>query len=483
MKNAPESKNTTDDLPTFLHAGGATDANAEGGSPNDTESLDGEGDSTEPGATTAPDPTDAGESSGHGTPTTDIGRPPRNRKERTANAGSGSIGGLLFGAALVAAAVVLGVAPIAPAALESLSRLGVSSATLLVAGVVFLAAGSNRRHIAALQGRVDDLGGNTEDVTSLREGMQFLVESQHASNERPPAAGEELQHVLIALQRQDEKINNLTKAIKMYGKPLMEISGQGTELSGAITHIRTAVEAGNEAAKQTFGRMEKQLEAQLEAQTAPSKDAAAIQASLQKLHATMEAVQKKTGTMPTLEPLQQQVGRLEVAVAAIAQRVEDNELRKSLLRLEDATQKSREDVQQLLRGDGLQKATSQLQERLDKATGRLSDGLTQMRDGHLGGLESSLREIQREVSGVATSVAQIQAAVKAGGGRAAAAPTAAATPIAAPTPAPAPAAPTTPAVPAAASDAAGNTAYQTGTRSSAGKNVLGAIAKLKQMKT
>ncbi len=481
MKNPPESKNTTDDLPTFLHADGTADANAEAGNPSDTETLDAAVDTSESGAAAAPDAADPEEPSGRGATTAELGRPRKVRSERTTNSGSGGMGGLLFGAALLAGAVVVGVAPIAPAALESLSRYGLTSTSLLLAGAVFIAAGSNRRHLAALQSRVDDLGGSTDDVTSLREGMQFLVESQHASNERPPAAGEELQHVLIALQRQDEKINNLTKAIKMYGKPLMEISGQGTELTGAMTHIRAAVEAGNDAAKQTLGRMEKQLEAQLEAQTAPSKDAAAIQASLQKLHAALETIQKKAGATPSLEPLQQQVGRLEVAVAAIGQRVEDNELRKSLLRLEDATQKSREDVQLLLRGENLQKATTQLQERLDKATGRLSDGLTQMRDGHLGGLESSLREIQREVSGVATTVAQIQAAVKSGGVRAPA-PVTATAPAAAAAPAPAPSAPPQ-AAPAATGDAAGNAAYQTGTRSSTGKNVLGAIAKLKQMKT
>jgi BioD-like phosphotransacetylase family protein len=93
----------------------------------------------------------------------------------------------------------------------------------------------------------------------LQESLQFLVAAQQATAAKAPAAGEELQHVLITLQRQDEKINNLTKAIKMYGKPLMEISGQGTELAGSLAQIKTAVEAAAEVGRQANHRLESQL--------------------------------------------------------------------------------------------------------------------------------------------------------------------------------------------------------------------------------
>ena len=477
MKNPSDSRTRTDDLPSFLHS--TEDADTR------TETVDGTStdDATDPAAPNAlateqegaadeavPDAAVATEVD----PAPVTGRRSRTVVRTTPRGGTGS---MLLGGGMLVTAVVLALLPNREATLAGLGRFGVEPASLLVAGLVLVLAGVNRRRLGTLQEQIDQTRNHDADTTtSLRESLQFLVDAQHASNERPPAAGEELQHVLIALQRQDEKINNLTKAIKMYGKPLMEISGQGTELAGSLNQAKTSIEAGNDAASKAFAR----IETQLKSQAAPGKEFAELAAAVQKVGAAVDALQKKGNAGPSLEPLQQQVGRLEVSVAAIGQRLEDSELRKSLLRLEDTTQKARDDMQQLLRGENLQKATTQLQDRLDKATGRLTEGLTQMRDGHLGGLETSIREIQREVSGVATTVAQIQASVKAGARAAAApAPAAAAAPAPAPTPERTPAA-TTPATPAA--DSAG-TGYQTGTRSSGGKNVLGAIAKLKQMKT
>jgi nucleoid-associated protein YgaU len=252
----------------------------------------------------------------------------------------------------------------------------------------------------------------------------------------------------------------------------MEISGQTTDLAGAIAQAKTAIEAGAEAARQAFSRIEAQLKS-----GGSTKELAEVLDGIHVIAADVDKLCKNSGG-PSLEPLQQKVARIEVAVAAVAQRLENSEVQKSLLRLEDATQKTRDEVHQL-RGDGLGKATTQLQDRLDKATKGLADGLQQMRDGNLGGLENGMREIQRELSGVATAVSQIQASVRSGKGSMAAA--------SAPAPAPAapPAAPATPAAAPAANAGKGDDAnanYQTGARSTSGKNVLGAIAKLKQMK-
>lgn len=494
MKNPNESTSTADELPGFLQldevahdsiasesmSGSSTDTTA----PADTPSLD---DSGDPSST---DTVDANLDE-----TTNPATPSRQSRRR-ANVAPASAGTVstYAGFGVIAAAIALAAAPLAPTLRDNLSQFGIHSASLLVVGTVLAASGTNRRRLAALQQRLDENGGsNADGVASLRDSVQFLVEAQHASNERPPAAGEELQHVLVALQRQDDKVNNLTKAIKMYGKPLMEISGQGTEIAGAVAQTKAAVEASNDAAQKAFAHVRQQLQ---EA-AGTHKEIADLTDIVLKVSSMVEVLQKKQTGSVSLEPLQQQVGRLEVAVAAIAQRVEDNELRKSLLRLEDSTQKAREDVQHLLRGEGLQKATTQLQERLDKATSRVTDGITQLRDNNVSGLETSIREMQRELSGVATSLAQIQAVVKSGG-RAA---IVASQPTAAPTPAPAapapaappapsntvegqPAAPTTPAATPAAAPTAdgGSNGYQTGKRTSTGKNVLGAIAKLKQMK-
>jgi len=484
MKNPNDTPSTADELPGFLQldevandaiaSESMNSATTESTTANETRSLDEATDTTADAASeTAPEAENAAAT------TTSRER----HRTNVAPAGAGTMS-VFAGFATIAAGVALAAAPLAPTMRDTVSQFGVNPASLLVVGTVLAAAGAIRRRLASLQQRLDADGGKSADgVESLRESLQFLVESTHASNERPPAAGEELQHVLVALQRQDDKINNLTKAIKMYGKPLMEISSQGTDIAGAVAQTKAAVEAGSDAAQKAFAHVRQQLQ---EA-AGTHKEIADLTDIVLKVSTMVESLQKKQPGSVSLEPLQQQVGRLEVAVAAIAQRVEDNELRKSLLRLEDSTQKAREDVQHLLRGESLQKATTLLQERLDKATSRVTDGITQLRDNNVGGLETSIRELQRELSGVATTVAQIQAAVKSGGARVAmtASPAAAApTPTPAPaTPAPTATADAPTATPAAApAGEAGAGGYQTGKRTSTGKNVLGAIAKLKQMK-
>jgi hypothetical protein len=357
---------------------------------------------------------------------------------------AGTVTGLL----LAAGGAALGW--FAPAELQAtLGRVGLGAGSLVVVGAVVAAASrviGSVRHAAAA--RAEALSA------SLRADVRYLVAAQRSHDEKAPAAGEELQHLLMLLQRQDEKINNLSKAIKMYGKPLMEIAGSSTEVATTLSQVRAAVDAGKQERQQ-------------------------IGATIAKL----------AGSPATVDfaPLQERLGRLEVAVQAIAQRIDDPETRRSLLRLEDAAKATQAELQRIGKGDQVKAVASQLQEALDGTTGKLMTGISQLRDGNLGGLETSVREIQREVAGVATAVAQIQNAVRSGAAPARsatpapganAAPAATAAPAAPATPAPAAAAPTSPAP--AGGEAGG---YQTGARSTSGKNVLGAIQKLKQMKT
>ncbi|MBL8730004.1 MAG: hypothetical protein JNM25_16385 [Planctomycetes bacterium] len=481
MKNPAEPNSPTADLPSFLDTGTDMATRADDGSLA-TDAMD-----TNVDETFAEDEGDAADASVPAHEFDDDepvdadapGRASLLRRRaaatepvRGADGGAG-IGSLVVGGVAVVCAALLATVLEASNAATALERFGITPATLVVLAGVAFTASTLRRHLATLQARVADTGsGDSEFTRTAQESLEFLVAAQHASNERPPAAGEELQHVLMAMQRQDEKINNLTKAIKMYGKPLMEISGQTTDLAGAVAQTKTSIEAAAEAARQAFSR----LEGHLRDDAAPKKERAEMLDALHVIAADVDKLTKKQVAV-SLEPVQQHLGKLEVAIAALSQRLESSEVQKSLLRLEDATQKTRDEVHQL-RGDGLGKATTQLQDRLEKATKGLADGLQQMRDGNLGGLENGVREIQRELSGVATTVAQIQAIVRSGKGSVAAAAVASA-------PAPAPAATPAPAAPAPAAtnktDDAG-TGYQTGTRSTSSKNVLGAIAKLKQMK-
>lgn len=343
----------------------------------------------------------------------------------------------------------------APALGAWLRSAGVAPDGLLAVGAVVAAIGVVQRRTSQLRQHFDASLTERQDADDeLREALAELVGAHRAGHAVSGEPGD-LQHVLLSLQRQDQKINNLTRAIKMYGKPLMEIAAQGTELAGGVAQVKTLVEGGAETTRVAVNRLENEL--------------------------------RSRSAKTDLGQLPQQIGRIEVALAALAQRIESSELHKSLVRLEDASAKAHAELQQLLRGDNVKKAADDLQQRLDKAAQGLADGIRQLRDGNIGTLENAVREIQREVAGLATGVAQIQAAVRSGS-RAVATSAAATKEPAAEAPA---ATPATAAAPAAAGrhDApatGGNDAdaggYQTGKRTSAGKNVLGAIAKLKQMK-
>ncbi len=335
-------------------------------------------------------------------------------------------------------AVLAGGGAAAAAFVPQMPAVGLTTGALLACAAAFAGASALQRQTAKLQDRLAALDADRRaDAAATQTQLDALAATRGADE----TLGD-LGQALLMMQRQDEKIANLTKAVKMYGTPLMEISGQTTELATVVQQL-----------DQRFGA--------LVSRVAP----------------------------PNLEPLAQALARLEVSVAAVAQRLDDGEARKSLFRLEESTTRANAALESLQRGERVQQVGADLSARVERAASELQNGLARLRDGNLGELEAVVRDIQREMAGVATQVAQIGAAVK-GGLRAAPTATAPATPaptVAAPatettaaattpaaTPTPAPTEPGTP-----AADGGG---YQTGTRSTASKNVLGAIAKLKQMK-
>jgi hypothetical protein len=475
MKRTPDNQRAGDELPAFL----ANETEANEAAPVAAAPLEDElGGSDDSAATAEVDvaPTASTPPATDHAPTEDAAAGAavvtrRNRKFAD-NPKTGGKVAMFGGGLLLAAGLAMSLLPELAA---KVAAYGVQPNLPFVAGTLLFTVGAMQRHASRLQHRLDEAENRRQqEAEALHQNLQQLVVG---SAGKAPADGGDLQHMLLSMQRQDEKITNLTKAIKMYGKPLMEISGQGTELAGGLASLKALVDGGVESNRQGMSRIESQLRAPQN-----QKEFTELNGAVQKLMARIEALAAQKGTVD-LAPLQQQVSRLEVTVAAIAQRLDDNEVRKSLLRLEEASHKERDVLQELLRGDSVQKASAQLQARVDSVTKGLNDGLAQLREGNLNGLETAVRDIQREVSGVATTVAQINAAVK-GGVRVANQATP--TPMPAPTPheptatAATPVAAATPSPASTAGDSGGG--YATGSRSSGGKNVLGAIAKLKQMK-
>lgn len=329
----------------------------------------------------------------------------RSSRRRYQAATKWSTGAVLMATGLLAAATGAATAFL-PEAAAVIAKI-IEPQILAILGLSLVAIASGMRRTSLLQQRLDLMDSRRSDLDDeLRDTLAHLADGA------TPATGEapDLHHLMLSLQRQDQKINNLTKAIKMYGKPLMEIAGQGTELAGSMGQVKALIEGAAESTRQAVNRVEQQVRS-----SNNTAEIGAIPGQLNKLEAALDNITKQ----------------------------------------------------------------------FDTSTQGLTKGIEQMRSGSLSDLESSVREVQRELSGLTTGMSQVEAAVKISANSANSAATAAARPAPSNT-----SMSTQPAEPSKAptSQASDNTAdepvddYATGQRKVASKNVLGAIAKLKQMK-
>jgi ABC-type transporter Mla subunit MlaD len=403
--------------------------------------------------------------------------------------------GAMVGAACLMGGIVATVLQSSSSLTTSLRSVGLDAPVLLTIGAVLFVLSVVRRQHTLAQARYEQLAqAQNEKESELQGSVQYLVEQHQLSTERPPAEGEELQRVLLALERQDEKVGNLTKALKMYGKPLMEIAQQGNDLAAQLQQQKQQIEAIQATMQQGLAKVES-------AAKSLSVDLTPLEQSFQKLAADLkQAITAVAEKAPQDPQLMQALQRVETSIASIGKRLDDGDMKQSLTRLEDTSKAYGQKLERLANQDTLHEEMQRLERVVDTTVGKLTNTVDQVRDKDLGGLENSVREIQREVTGLANSVASIQQAIRTSAQQKAPAMAAASVaheaahaPSQSPSPAPAgnhePAAhaqPTTgnaPAAPGSSSDAqAGVAENRTGTRAASGKNVLGAIAKLKQMK-
>ena len=374
---------------------------------------------------------------------------PRARTRRRARASTSPAGGFVASClgALIAGTGLF--AALAPAATDAFAAAGLDPHLVVVLGATVFALGCTQRRVGRMQQHLEGFERRCDDRDE--DIRNALAELLHRDPEHMSDGQGDMQHALLSLQRQDQKINNLTKAIKMYGKPLMEIADQGTEVAGGVLQLKKVVDRHADAAQEISGRIERAV-------------------------ADADAGEEIAALAPRME-------KLDVALAAISQRLDDSEVRKSLVRLEDAHKQLGAAVAEIQEGAATTALGERLQAGIDDAARGVREGIQQLRDDEVSGLERSVKDIQRELAGVATSLSKLQAAPRSGA-RASVGPAPAAAQTA---PQPQHATHSDSAASEqpnsddaqAASDASG---YETGKRKSGGKNVLGAIAKLRQMK-
>lgn len=341
-----------------------------------------------------------------------------------------------------------GAVPVVSAFVEK----GVLAGTALVAaGVVLVAARAVMAHQAATGSWL--VAQQHAVLETVHSDLAELVAYQRAIAERPPKDDTEaLDRATLAIQRQDEKLANLSKALKMYGKPLMEISQQTSEIGQLVTDLGQAVQAAKGSGEATTRTVETIVRGQLdgfEARQAPAQ---------QKLEDVATATRAQQQAMITLQKDSREGIQRHVA------------LEKQLDELKKQVASATEQLTKV--------STSAAQPRDDGAL------LTRIEQQLAGTRDTVVAQLKKELATVQTQLARVQAI--------AATPTAAvsaAKPVKEPEPAKeaeaAPVAPPAAAAPGASQDPLGPGGLAqsiAGEKKTESRNVLGAIAKLKNMR-
>ena len=328
---------------------------------------------------------------------------------------------------------------------QGLTATGLTPGLLLVMGVIVSLVASVRRQQNSGQSRIATLEAmvaDNEQYTS--QALDYLVGMQEQQDARRPASGEELDQVLHTLSQQGAKITNITKALKMYGKPLVEVNKQLTELD-----IKTkAVAAGVADMRPRVTELQENL-----------------QPAVERLEPTIRSVGESVN-----EDLQQSIR--DVATSR------NRELLSAIEELRCTTAADATKVHDLLAGLDLGQLLESVEQLGASLTSELTKNLTD-RDGAMDttlfdGIQSQLDELRRSVGELPSAVRSLIPVAAT-----------ASAPVAAATPAPAPTAPApSSTLPEQGSgDAPGGLAHSiSGENKSQGKNVLGAIAKLRRMR-
>ena len=381
-------------------------------------------------------------------------RHPRQPRRR-ATSPRGFLSGIAVAVGAIAAIAGL-FTTVVPEATQLLNGL-IAPETITIIGLAIFVFATSHRHTSKLQHRLLENELHSTNADNEMRDTLIQITRRQSGFEFDNGESPDLQQMMLALQRQDQKVNNLTKAMKMYGNPLMEIASQSTELAGSSAQIKALIENSGQSTNEAISRLEKLI---------------------------------GYGTNATgSDKLPDQLGKLQAALEAMSQQPQDPELGKSFTRVENAINNLSVQIQQQRRDEP---HTTELQQSLQKAISEFSKGISEMRDSTQGKLEKSIREIQRDLTGLTAGISQIQSTLKASPKESAN--SSRATPEANFDLQPADRSPikepkdeqgklthgTSGPCLAGKSDENG---YSTGTRKSSGKNVLGSIAKLKQMKS
>lgn len=297
------------------------------------------------------------------------------------------LGWLLLVASLAAALAPLALGSAGTRVVEALQGLGLGAGLLALGGTLLLFLGcQKRRQETAIAELRTALGEQSERHGQSAADLQYLVQAQRTSLDRPPASGEELDRVLLALNRQDEKVNNLTKAVKAFGKPLIEITARVNEATAQLAEQPARLEGASKAMAEVARRTEEAMQRE-----------------------TQGLAQQIGEIAGSNKPLAQAIAGLRDELQQLAAKVSGTllqELRKDVSALPGTVRSELEGTLHT----GLQQHAGQIQKAIAAVQGELGTALQR----ELGAAQSQiLQQLQRELARVGQAVPRSHAATPA----------------------------------------------------------------------
>lgn len=258
------------------------------------------------------------------------------------------IGGALTVGGLMSMVLSLTTPEFAAGLLELLASMRVSPAQMVIAGVILLGFGGIRRRQFQSQQTTQAAMLLTERSTQASEdGLDQIFDLADRFAGAQTSTHEDLQLLLHALQRQDEKIANLTRATKMYGKPLMEITNQLSDTNNQVTELANELREVQVALHDNRAYMEDLIRAN----PAGGQDSEALSRVLRRMGEDLrKELEKGTAARAGNDDLQAALDEMREALGALRQDFEEmRESRGGAVDLQPLAKETREAIDALRR--------------------------------------------------------------------------------------------------------------------------------------
>ncbi len=329
------------------------------------------------------------------------------------------------------------------ATMAVMERMGLAPIHLLALGALLLGLGSAARRQRRLHGYIAQLNAGQDligsIVSSVQAATRALQDAETRRNEQP-ASSEDMNFMRFELQRYDEKIVNLTKAMRSFGAPVMEISKQLGDTAHLLSQQKASLDELRGATEARHAALDAALREGIESiaeLTRSTTDRVTTE-----VRGTRGSVDERVGKLEgeLQARLQEAITAFEGQVAAHGRHVRES--------LESLATRTDQNLAQL------QKTTAAVAPKVDLAA-----------------VEQALAAVQRELASLSGAVRQPTAE------RAVAASPQASSPASMPA-----VSERLAASPPDAMPSSGVAQTIAGTRAAPGGNVLGAIARLKKMR-